>query len=343
MLRAGGCYDTAVFIESCRSHIDAAAQRQGYYCSATNSLREICLLFRESRLLKRIVGALCSALGGSGAVGRLKTYRVLPSVADSAVTQFDAASYIVFNPKTTTAEPLVVFLPGTGGKPKNTRDLLRTIATQGYRALALKYNDTPSVERACSNDPDTGSAEAFRRMRIYGDGSSRHVNNPPAESIVGRLVSLLRMLERGHPDEFWGAYIEQNAPRWERIVISGFSQGAGMAAYIAKTNVVRRVVLFSGPWDVAGSKRSPAPWLSMPSLTPSDRWFAGYHTREKTAIAIEKAYAALGVPSDHIEKFDLALPDDHPNAKRDNPYHLASIRDRRYRRQWRKLFVRPTG
>jgi hypothetical protein len=290
--------------------------------------------------MKLLIKALRKVLGWPRAAVRLKTYRVMPSVADPAVTQYDEPSFIVFNPRTSAAAPLVVFLPGTDGKPRNSVDLLRLIARQGYRAIGLKYNDTPAVDQVCLNDPDLGCSEAFRRMRVYGDGPSRHVSNPPAESIVVRLTSLLRVLDRRHPNENWGTYIREGAPSWDRIVVSGLSQGAGMAAYIAKTSAVARVVLFSGPWDVAGSQRSPAPWLSIPSATPPDRWFAGYSKREKTACAIAEAYAALEIPAGHVELFDLDLPDGHPRAKRGNPYHVIAIRDKRYSPKWRVLFGR---
>ncbi len=88
-----------------------------------------------------------------------------------------------------------------------------------------------------------------------------------------RLVKLLQYLDVQHPDEHWGDYLIGGEPNWSRIVISGHSQGAGMAAYIAKRKAVARVVLFSSPWDYVKSSRQPAPWLSETSATPPERWF----------------------------------------------------------------------
>jgi hypothetical protein len=286
---------------------------------------------------------LREAVGWPRAGRRLTTYRIAPSAVDPAVTKYDDPNFVLFDRRASASAPLVVFLPGTDGKPRQTRPLLGLIARQGYRAIGLKYNDTPAVDPVCQNDPDIGCAEAFRRTRIYGDGSSRHVANPPAESIVARLTSLLNALDRRHPQENWGGYLKDGAPNWSRIIVSGLSQGAGMAAYIAKTNVVARVVLFSGPWDVAGPNRAPAPWLSMPSATPPGLWFAGYSKREKTARAIAKAYAAMAIPPDHVELFDLDLPEGVDATKGGNPYHAITIRDRRYAPQWRALFGRPQG
>jgi predicted esterase len=303
--------------------------------------RRLTLPARASLFL--LFRALREAVGWPRTGRRLTTYRIAPSAVDPAVTKYDDANFVLFDRRASAAAPLVVFLPGTDGKPRQTRPLLRLIARQGYRAIGLKYNDTPAVDPVCQNDPDLDCAEAFRRMRVYGDGSSRHVANPPAESIVARLTSLLKALDRRRPGENWGAYLQDGAPNWSRIVVSGLSQGAGMAAYIAKKNHVARVVLFSGPWDVAGPDRSPAPWLSTSSATPPHLWFAGYSKREKTSRAIARAYAALAIPADHVEVFDLDLPKGVDGAKGVNPYHGITIRDRRYAPQWRALFGRPQG
>ena len=37
-----------------------------------------------------------------------------------------------------------------------------------------------------------------------------------------------------------------DAPRWERLVLAGQSQGGGMAAFIAQTRRVAGVIMFSG-------------------------------------------------------------------------------------------------
>lgn len=271
---------------------------------------------------------------------RLKTYRIKPSAADPRVTQYDEPSLVVFDGRAGPA-PLVVFLPGTDGKPRNARHLMRFVARQGYRAIALKYNDTPAVDQVCPADPDPSCSEAFRRMRTFGEGASSHVSNPPAESIAGRLTSLLTLLQRRHPKENWGAYLRDGAPDWERMIVSGFSQGAGMAALIAKRFPVAKVVLFSGPWDVVGPERRPAPWLSSPAATPADRWFAGYNSREKTARAIARAYEALAVPAENIQTFDLKLPERRRGKPGAGAYHRIAIRDRRYEPKWRLLFGAP--
>ena len=166
-------------------------------------------------------------------------------------------------------------------------------------------------------------------MRIYGDGISLDpsFDNTSAESIVNRLVKLLAYLDRQDPQQGWGAYLEGGAPNWSRIALAGQSQGAGMAAYIAKKQVIGRVILFSSPWDFVtsnGNVRTLAPWIATPSKTPPDRWFGAYHARENEAGLLAKSFAALRIPPDHIRVLNRDLPASLPQGQ-DNPFHGQAI------------------
>lgn len=100
---------------------------------------------------------------------------------------------------------------------------------------------------------------------------ARPVANTQSETIVNRLVKLLSYLQEHDAPRRWDGYLLNGEPNWSRIVVSGLSQGAGMAAYIAKRKAVARAVLFSSPWDFMGASRQLAPWISEPSATPPDR------------------------------------------------------------------------
>ena len=260
---------------------------------------------------------------------------VTPSVADPGVKQFDEPSIAVAGPA---GAPLAVFLTGTGGRPRGASVIIGAIAKQGYPVLALEYDDEPAVSQVCPRDPDPACSADFREMRATGTGASRAVSNPPAEGIVARLVAALRYLARKDPR--WAGYLDGDQPRWDRLLLSGLSQGAGMAAWLAKQHEVARVVLFSSPWDWTGPDRRPAPWLSRPGATPVDRWWAEYNARENTAPALRRAYAALGLPADHVLVFSLDLPAGfHPaGPAAQNPYHGITIRDERYAPQWATMF-----
>lgn len=286
-----------------------------------------------------ISAALAVLLTASSAWAGIDTYQVQPSKLDPNVKAFDDPSVILDNTSAARSAPLVVFLTGTGGKPAGPMPFLNFIAGQGYRVIGLEYDDEPAVSQVCPKNPDPDCSEAFRRMRIEGEGQAV-VSNPVAESINVRLTLLLAVLAKKQPAAGWDQYLDGNAPRWDHIIVSGLSQGAGMAAYIAKHHQVARVVLFSSPWDVTGPDHHPAPWLSQPSATPMDRWFAAYHEKEATARLIQNAYAALQIPADHIRVFSHDLPGDF-HGTTNNPYHVNTIRDERYKPDWKIMFGRP--
>jgi hypothetical protein len=109
-----------------------------------------------------------------------------------------------------------------------------------------------------------------------------------------------------------------------------------MAAFIAKQHVLARVILFSSPWDFVtspGNGRQLAPWIALPSLTPPDRWYGGYHARENMAALLAKSYAELRIPPDHIRVFDLDLPPARQKQGGDNSYHGQGINNPAYAEQ----------
>lgn len=283
------------------------------------------------------------ALAAPAIAASLVERSVRPSAVDPAIKQFDDPDIIVTQRNAPADAPLAIFLPGTGGRPDNTVALLRVIAGQGYRAIGLEYDDTPAVVQVCPRVADATCSADFRAMRIDGTGpGAPGVANPPAEAIVARLVALLRALDKAVPAEGWGGYLDGDRPRWDRIVVSGLSQGAGMAAYIAKQHAVRRVVLFSSPWDFTMPGRRLAPWIGQPSATPPARWFAEYHRRENTADLLALSYRMLQIPADHVLVFDRDVA---PNvaARSPNPYHGSTAGNPGYAEQWRTLYGSATA
>lgn len=271
-------------------------------------------------------------------------FAVKPSMVDPGIKDFDKPSRIILDPANRHHDQLVLFLTGTNGVPGSRSQfaLMNTIVDQGYRVVWLTYDNIPSGQKLCPQNPDPDCAEAFRRMRVYGTAKAPPpITNPRAEAIVSRFTALLKYLAQTRPEEDWGRYLDGDQIDWKRIVVAGHSQGAGMAALIAKDHETRRVVLFSSPWDPT-VQHTPAPWLYKPSATPMDRWYAEYNVHEETRKLIVNAYGALAIPTDHILAFDLDLPE-KMRASNNNPYHVATIDDPRYAPQWRLMFGQARG
>ena len=269
---------------------------------------------------------------------RFIVYCVKPSQTDPRITRYDDPHYITFARGTENRDaPLLVFMPGTNGKPPGAVDFLRTAAEQGYRVISLEYNDDTSIAVFCPSRPDIRACSArFREMRLYGQITvDPSIDNTRPEAIVERLYALLRWLDKIYPHERWSRYFNNEGMIWDRIALSGQSQGAGMAAFIGKKKLVERIILFSSPWDFLPG-RSPekvlAGWLSWPSVTPPERWFAGYNQRENTAALLQRAYATLQIPPNHIRVFSEILPNARPG--RGNPYHTQGIHNPIYKPEW---------
>lgn len=168
-----------------------------------------------------------------------------------------------------------------------------------YRVMMIDYVYNPPGTLLCdqSNDPCFFD---YRKAKIFGGAPMKGLNVSTPEGLVARTASMLRYLHRKWPAEHWDQYLDHGQPRWANIAVSGFSQGAGLAAFFAKTTTVARVILLSSPWDHYQNTNSVASWLSSPSATPADRWWGMYSAREANAPWMQKTYAALGISPDHI-------------------------------------------
>ncbi len=183
-------------------------------------------------------------------------YRVAPDDADPQVHRYLAPNFVLVERGTPATAPVLLFLPGTGGRPFEYWPFLVAGSRAGFRVIGLEYDDVPAVAQICQPRPDASCAGQFRAKRIFGDDVSKDIDDTPEETIVHRLTKLLQFLDAHHPEEGWGGYLVNGQPNWARIAVAGHSQGAGMAAFIAQRYLVARAVLLSSPWDHFGSSRN---------------------------------------------------------------------------------------
>jgi len=217
-------------------------------------------------------------------------------------------------------------VPGTGGIAlKGPKSLFATAVNQGYHVINISYINTPAVAQICRGKvlaENSNCTEEFRTRRIYGNNNFSLIDDAPQDAIVNRLTKLLIYLSEHDKTGNWDAYLENGTPKWSQIAVSGQSQGGGMAAFIAKEQLVSRVVDFSGGWDYS-DKPKIAKWYYSTSVTPSDVWYGTYHVTEPAAKIIRESYEAMGVPENHIYPFNLAVPEGkkgHSNGVRNIGY-----------------------
>lgn len=258
--------------------------------------------------MRCLLGLAALLLAAFTAQAQQRSLSVPPQATDARLASDEPPHWVVYDPAV--AEPLLVWLPGTNGRPADgPRDFFETVRASGYRLVGVSYLDTPAVSQVCVGRrlrDQPGCAAAFRQQRVWGDAASPPVADQPADAIVSRLTRLLRHLAEHDAVGQWDTYLDGDEPRWSRIVLAGQSQGGGMAAYLAKTRPVAGVLMFSGGWD-QGSGGEPAAWYRRGSATPPERWHATYNRQEPQADALARTYAALGMPAAQVHALDLPV------------------------------------
>jgi hypothetical protein len=258
--------------------------------------------------------------------------KIKPSKTDPAIKVFNSPHLVLYDP-TIKQGNLLLFLPGTNGEAdKGPADFFAAAIQLGYRVISLSYIDTPAIWRTCTTErlaQNANCAEECRIKRIYGENTTSLISDEPQDAIMNRFVKLLIYLENSDKKGNWGMYLENNIPKWNQIAVTGQSQGGSMAAFIAKRELVARIISFSGGSDHS-SKNKIAGWFFQKSVTPPDRWYGVYHVAEPTAAMIAKTYKAMGIPDDHIFPLNLEV---RPGKKP----HGEGITNIAYKRQWIEL------
>jgi hypothetical protein len=239
--------------------------------------------------------------------------QVYATVTDSAITAAPGngeAPHVVINPSPLVSPrgELVVFLPGTQGRPAQYTDILRTAADLGFHAVGLNYPNQTAMGSLCRTSSNADCYWTARNEVLFGDRTpvSGQSDVSPADSIVNRLSKLLVWMDQQHPDEGWGQFLlGADAVDWSKVVLAGHSQGGGYVGVMAKTVVLDRAVYFSSPDDWNALTDTPADWtLTKPNVTPAERQF-GFGSDADTLVPNAHAFA-------HWNNLGLAEPASGP-------------------------------
>jgi hypothetical protein len=228
------------------------------------------------------------------------------------------------NPAVTPRDPLVVFLPGTNMEPDKHDLVLQMAAYAGYRTIGLAYDNTIAVEAACAASPVCGSncAGDGREEAFLGVDVSGQVSIDAGDSILERLYRALEELDAIDPTGGWSSYYIPTAGAvttanilWEDIILAGFSQGAGHAAYIAHSVPVHGLVVLDGASDtctdpVTGNDVA-ADWIAASADASAGRPKYGVHHRRGAPlpVPVPLVWQALGIGSTSNPTLESALFD----------------------------------
>jgi len=231
--------------------------------------------------------------------------------------------------------PVVVYLPGTTDWPALSSCLLESVSKTGYPVIGLNHaylrrGDSfrnARCESLSSLEEQVFCLEQHHIDAIYGGdyGSKNFLNDAEfwqevdaRDSIEGRLGLLLKKLDNLSPNDGWGSYYSDNeypmppTPEWSEFIVMGHSQGAGHAAYLAKTRDIRGAALISGPQDECiNCPQGTKLWIDEPFETTAVTGFAQsgeglYSVIEDNWNRMDVSWST-GVPVD----VDFALDDNY--------------------------------
>jgi pimeloyl-ACP methyl ester carboxylesterase len=144
------------------------------------------------------------------------------------------------------------------------------------------YPNASAINALCArNAPLDADAAGNARLEVI-DGTDRvsFLSVDSTNCVQSRLLKALQYLHTHHPTRGWDQYFSGNAVLWSKLIVCGHSQGAGMAAMLAKTRLTDRCIMFTDmDWWIAGNR--PYNWMSATPQTPVDRWYFLAHERDQ--------------------------------------------------------------
>jgi hypothetical protein len=211
---------------------------------------------------------------------------VKPSTADPLSGAPDNNHFIYINQTVIQKSKLFIFFPGTGAVPFHYREILKHAANLGYHSIGLTYPNSVAINQICLATTDT-TCHSRARLEVF-DGIDRHndINVDVNNCIERRTLKLLEYLNTTYPTENWGQYYTGNQIQWDKIIVSGHSQGGGHAGIISKIKQVERVAMFAAMDWITLLNRN-ADWITWSGPTSADRYFGFTHQNDE-AVSFNK-------------------------------------------------------
>ena len=225
--------------------------------------------------------------------------------ADAAGVNADKSNYALA-PTTGARGRLMLFInPSLGNPGQSIGDPQSNIYTAaiaaGDHALGVAYrsNLVIGAPNACGGNDACFLPTRMAIVTGLPQGPASAVRDiKPTESIYSRTALALTYLVAAQPSAGWQQYIvagvdpvanPAGAVRWDKVIVTGHSQGGGHTLLLAKLQSVARLVTLASPCDAVGI--TPATWMSVDATWKSSPAAIGWGFGQLTT------FDANGVPN----------------------------------------------
>lgn len=228
----------------------------------------------------------------AGTLPSCRQVNVPDSLQGEGNVRCDTGHYVCPPSKDNARGELLLYFGGTGGKPtnKNPQKFYTHAQSLGFHVVSICYaNARPAIGSVCKDAQN--AAQCFvsqRREKLY---NAEYGGIP-------RALKLLKDLSdnRATSGDGWRAFLTSGGQEldYTKIIAGGHSQGAGMAAFVAKRSQVLGVVMLAGVTDVV-SDGNAAPWVSAASKTPASAIYGLGNTLGSACSKWSVAWPAMGL------------------------------------------------
>ncbi|MGB1041084.1 MAG: BPSS1187 family protein [Flavobacteriales bacterium] len=207
--------------------------------------------------------------------------------------------YSFYNPTCISRNTLLIHLGGSFGKPSNYLIFPELAANNGFHVINLHYPNGTAAKTACGTSNDTNCFGKFRKEIIEGIDFSTKVSVDSNNCINNRVIKLLQYLHSNYPTQNWNSFYTGNTVNWNKVIVSGHSQGGGHAAFIGVSKPLKRVIMFASPNDYNSTLNIPALWTTNTKLTADSLYYGFVHLNDEVVNSSEQfqIWSNLGMPT----------------------------------------------
>lgn len=269
--------------------------------------------------------------------------KIKPSQTDSRIKKWNEEHYILFKPDTN-IQKLVVFFDGSKGIPGSYKRLLNTVCEEGNAVINLRYPNSWLTFDVCQGKKDVYSFDNYRYEALDGKNRSQYIDIDTIECVKNRLEKTIIYLADKDTNKLWKNFVNGKKILWEKIILSGFSQGAGTALSLAKLVPVKKVILFAGPVDSNNITKKTAPWVKDSSFANKKIKIYGFMSENDWYYNyIKNCWYSVGMK--HFDIIDEKIVNLKSNfiisKKKLNDGHVGTVLDDSefcYKKVWKYLF-----